>query len=818
MATSSVAYNKPVLPRVSDTSDLASNRASVYSGKALDFDGVNDSISIPSSVTSLNITGNKLSIAGWFVHDGSGSTWQTILYKDTGNNIGYQLFVDGNSKFAFGINTGTFYRFTSTDTVKTNTLYFFTCTYDGATMKIYLNGALDTSNSATGNILSSSSTTFYIGRNNGGSEWFNGRISGIRIWDTDLTATQVAELYKNPEQILPTGVSAVNLKLWLPMMEGAGSYVYNGAAGSLGEELVSNGTVDEVCQKWAFTDNGYLTVTGGKLVWNVPNGSGSTAVQYLDIQANKTYRVTFDYSLNRDGFSVILGNANNASAAVVTGTGTYTIDLTPTSTNGGLFSLNMSAGTGDLTGYMDNISVKEVVPQATGTISGATWVAGVGEPVPQTALIDWNKATNKFLYSEDFTQAAWSLGGLNVYAGQGIAPNGTWTANSFVSTTGSGAHVLYQFVSGPSSGTFTFSAYVKKVTSRYVEIKCVGLSNGWVAAIVDLDTAQVTKTQSNNWTGLTTSVISAGDGWYRLSITGTGNSSTTQLHGGIQYSNSGTATITASYADVIVAGTGLVDYLVWGLQIEESSTASPYLPTFASSQASPVLLPEGLTASKDIFGSDIASPRSAGAFNLDGASWATILNNGSISPTSAVTLEAWVNKTDKTSNTGYHHIISRNSTFSYYYSMFTEVNTGYLSFQGTVSASYKTSGVDVSNGSWNHCVVVYDKSNVLFYINGTLVSTQAMTDALTPNSVDLHIGARPSGIQLHLSQIALPRVYNYALTAEQVADNFNQKASTFGKTKVVGELQAYINRTVAAGATVEAHSALLNTLTELENK
>jgi hypothetical protein len=80
------------------------------------------------------------------------------------------------------------------------------------------------------------------------------------------------------------------------------------------------------------------------------------------------------------------------------------------------------------------------------------------------------------------------------------------------------------------------------------------------------------------------------------------------------------------------------------------------------------------------------------------------------------------------------------------------------------------------------------------------------------------IGTNDTGTEDNEYQFANVRLYNYALTAEQVADNFNQKASTFGKTKVVGELQAYINRTVAAGATVEAHSALLNTLTELENK
>ena len=48
MAATATPYNKPVLPRTSDGSDLGSNRASIYSGKALGFDGVNDSVEVSS--------------------------------------------------------------------------------------------------------------------------------------------------------------------------------------------------------------------------------------------------------------------------------------------------------------------------------------------------------------------------------------------------------------------------------------------------------------------------------------------------------------------------------------------------------------------------------------------------------------------------------------------------------------------------------------------------------------------------------------------------------------------------------------------------
>ena len=39
-----------------------------------------------------------------------------------------------------------------------------------------------------------------------------------------------------------------------------------------------------------------------------------------------------------------------------------------------------------------------------GTISGATYVHGIGAPVSQTAVIDWNKGTNISEHSEEFSR------------------------------------------------------------------------------------------------------------------------------------------------------------------------------------------------------------------------------------------------------------------------------------------------------------------------------------------------------------------------------------------------------------------------------
>ena len=65
-------------------------------------------------------------------------------------------------------------------------------------------------------------------------------------------------------------------------------------------------------------------------------------------------------------------------------------------------------------GSIDNVSVKELTSY--GTISGATWTHGIGAPVAQTAVIDWNKWTldgsNDILIPQGLTSGRDLLGNL----------------------------------------------------------------------------------------------------------------------------------------------------------------------------------------------------------------------------------------------------------------------------------------------------------------------------------------------------------------------------------------------------------------------
>lgn len=100
--------------------------------------------------------------------------------------------------------------------------------YDGANVKIYVNGKLHDSAAQTGNILDSTpAEPFSIGSDYyyvaGLGDNLVGKISNVQIWNTDLTdggvsdgsmATgQIAELYNNGVP-LTTAIASNNLKLW----------------------------------------------------------------------------------------------------------------------------------------------------------------------------------------------------------------------------------------------------------------------------------------------------------------------------------------------------------------------------------------------------------------------------------------------------------------------------------------------------------------------------------------------------------------------------------------------------------------------------
>ena len=96
-AVTTTKTNKPLNPRGNDQSPLAYNRAKLYSGKALDFDGVNDEIDLG---TQSFITASGFSISTYLNIDDNSEHY---IFSTGYSNADSLLFYSAASSTTFGI-------------------------------------------------------------------------------------------------------------------------------------------------------------------------------------------------------------------------------------------------------------------------------------------------------------------------------------------------------------------------------------------------------------------------------------------------------------------------------------------------------------------------------------------------------------------------------------------------------------------------------------------------------------------------------------------------------------------------------------------
>lgn len=157
-------------------------------GQAVSFDGVNDRIDIPDSA-SLDLT-NKMTVEAW-VRPTTTSGWRTAVLKEGSGGLAYALYASNGSRPNSTLNIGSTDRtLNGAAGLAANTWSHLAMTYDGATMRLFVNGTQVSSRAQTGNV-AVTGNPLRIGGNSIWSEWFNGQIDEVRIYNTVLSAAQV---------------------------------------------------------------------------------------------------------------------------------------------------------------------------------------------------------------------------------------------------------------------------------------------------------------------------------------------------------------------------------------------------------------------------------------------------------------------------------------------------------------------------------------------------------------------------------------------------------------------------------------------------
>jgi hypothetical protein len=170
----------------------ASWTASGKYGKALAFNGVNNWLTVNDS-NLLDLT-TAMTLEAWVYPTVAPSNWRTILIKEgVSPKSAYYLYAssDPSNQPASGLTIGsTEYTLKGGTRPAANTWTHLATTYDGAMLRLYVNGTQVASQARTG-LITTTANPLRIGGNSLFGEYFTGRIDEVRIYNRALTQPEI---------------------------------------------------------------------------------------------------------------------------------------------------------------------------------------------------------------------------------------------------------------------------------------------------------------------------------------------------------------------------------------------------------------------------------------------------------------------------------------------------------------------------------------------------------------------------------------------------------------------------------------------------
>lgn len=150
-------------------------------GSCLVLDGSNDYVQVSNF---LNPSSSNWTMEGWF---NSNSLTSVMLSQLNGSGTGRQLMRLENGALKTSIDgVGT----TGTTTVGTGEWHHYALTYDGTTVKMYLDGLLETSSTVS---VTSATGNYQIGCNKTRTIFFEGKLDELRFWSAARTQAEIQD-------------------------------------------------------------------------------------------------------------------------------------------------------------------------------------------------------------------------------------------------------------------------------------------------------------------------------------------------------------------------------------------------------------------------------------------------------------------------------------------------------------------------------------------------------------------------------------------------------------------------------------------------
>lgn len=170
-------------------------------GQGVQFDGVNDTVSVPDNTVFDNTS--QLTISLWVKPTLLDGQPRGIVSKRAGpaTSYSYSMFFFTNNNLYIDIDDST-ERFSSNTAFKVGQWYHIVLVYDGTLSagqraKLYVNGVLDVTSTEASSSIPDEASDLVLGFLTAGSAYFQGNIDDTRIYNRAFSASEVNRLYNS---------------------------------------------------------------------------------------------------------------------------------------------------------------------------------------------------------------------------------------------------------------------------------------------------------------------------------------------------------------------------------------------------------------------------------------------------------------------------------------------------------------------------------------------------------------------------------------------------------------------------------------------
>lgn len=378
--------------------------------------------------------------------------------------------------------------------------------------------------------------------------------------------------------------------------------------------------------------------------------------------------------------------------------------------------------------------------------------------------------------STDFSSWNKSLAPVNTTSTSNANAFGTIGSYLISDTTNNSQHYIYTTtnITVTAGLIYTATFYLKKASHSWITFGFTSQIDGTgTGTAFNFDTGSF---GASNGAILSSNINKTINDYWKISITI--KATTTAAGNPLVYISSTNNTNSAIPIQYTGVNTNFVESC--GVQVVQSNVDKPFEIT-GGTITNPTMVVDLMNSNNGVLTNGTVADGCDGIFRYDGVNdsvYRSVFNNV---PSSTMTVSAWINTTINSGT-----IMTQNrtpSSFTNTYMFY--INGGKLTFWDFDSVGFgynqtgNTNNTTLPLGTWCHVTFVKNGLNGTYYLNGNNDGSVVAARNITYGANDFYLGANVRDGNYLNGKIALPMIYNRALSQAEILQNYNSQKNRF---------------------------------------